>query len=72
MIVDYANVFASLEKALAIYGPAGGGGGPVKDKAKLVEELRRAVDAATASPASPPSPTPSAPSSTRTRRTSRK
>jgi len=46
MIVDYANVFASLEKALAIYGP-GGGGGPVKDKAKLVADLRRAVDAAT-------------------------
>jgi type I restriction enzyme R subunit len=32
MIVDYANVFASLEKALAIYGPDGGVGGPVKDK----------------------------------------
>jgi type I restriction enzyme, R subunit len=48
MIVDYANVFASLEKALAIYGPGGGGGGPVKDKAKLVEELRRAVAEATA------------------------
>jgi type I restriction enzyme R subunit len=47
MIVDYANVFASLEKALAIYGPGGGGGGPVKDKAKLVEDLRRAVNAAT-------------------------
>ena len=47
MIVDYANVFASLEKALAIYGPGGGGGGPVKDKAKLVEDLRRAVDAVT-------------------------
>jgi len=48
MIVDYANVFASLEKALVIYGPGGGGGGPVKDKAKLVEELRKAVDAVTA------------------------
>jgi len=47
MIVDYANVFASLEKALAIYGPGGGGGSPVKDKQKLVEDLRRAVDAAT-------------------------
>jgi type I restriction enzyme R subunit len=48
VIVDYANVFASLEKALAIYGPGGGGGGgPVKDKAKLVEELRQAMDAAT-------------------------
>jgi type I restriction enzyme R subunit len=40
MIVDYANVFASLEKALAIYGAGGGGGGPVKDKAKLVADLR--------------------------------
>jgi len=48
VIVDYANVFASLEKALAIYGPGGGGGGPVKDKAKLVADLRRAVVAATA------------------------
>ncbi len=48
MIVDYANVFASLEKALAIYGPGGGGGGPVKNKAKLVEDLRRAVAGATA------------------------
>jgi type I restriction enzyme R subunit len=47
MIVDYANVFASLEKALAIYGAGGGGGGPVKDKAKLVADLRKAVDAAT-------------------------
>jgi type I restriction enzyme R subunit len=48
MIVDYANVFASLEKALAIYGPGGGSGGPVKNKAKLVEDLRKAVEAATA------------------------
>jgi type I restriction enzyme R subunit len=47
MIVDYANVFASLEKALAIYGTGGAGGRPVKDKKKLVEDLRRAVDAAT-------------------------
>jgi type I restriction enzyme R subunit len=47
VIVDYANVFASLEKALAIYGPGGGGGGPVKDKAELVEDLRKALDAAT-------------------------
>ena len=48
VIVDYANVFASLEKALAIYGAGKGGKTPVKDKAKLVEELRAAVDAATA------------------------
>jgi type I restriction enzyme, R subunit len=47
MIVDYANVFASLEKALAIYGAGKGGQNPVKDKAKLVEDLRRAVEAAT-------------------------
>ena len=47
VIVDYANVFASLEKALAIYGPGGGGGGPVKDKTKLVEDLHRAVESAT-------------------------
>ena len=47
MIVDYANVFASLEKALAIYGAGKDGKNPVKDKAKLVEDLRQAVDAAT-------------------------
>ena len=39
LIVDYANVFLSLEKALAIYGAG---------KAKLVEEIRQAVEAATA------------------------
>ncbi|MDI1336149.1 MAG: type I restriction endonuclease subunit R [Lacunisphaera sp.] len=43
LIVDYANVFASLEKALAIYGKGTGGTTPVKDKAKLVEELRKAI-----------------------------
>jgi type I restriction enzyme R subunit len=48
VIVDYANVFASLEKALAIYGAGKGGTNPVKDKAKLVEALREAVGAATA------------------------
>jgi type I restriction enzyme R subunit len=48
VIVDYANVFASLEKALAIYGAGKGGKNPVKDKQQLVEELRRAVVAATA------------------------
>jgi type I restriction enzyme R subunit len=47
VIVDYANVFTSLEKALAIYGKGTGGGGPVKDKKKLVEELRKAVAAVT-------------------------
>lgn len=46
-IVDYANVFASLEQALAIYGVGKGGKTPVKDKAQLVEELRTAVSEAT-------------------------
>lgn len=46
MIVDYANVFASLEKALAIFGAGHGGKNPVKDKGKLVEDLRASVDAA--------------------------
>lgn len=52
VIVDYANVFASLEKALAIYGAGKGGNGSVncavKDKQQLVEELRKAVVDATA------------------------
>jgi len=43
VIVDYANVFASLEKALAIYGAGKDGKSPVKDKHQLVEELRIAV-----------------------------
>ena len=42
-IVDYANVFASLEKALAIYGAGQGGRSPVRDKQQLVEELRHAL-----------------------------
>jgi type I restriction enzyme, R subunit len=45
VIVDYANVFASLERALAIYGAGKDGKSPVKDKKKLVEDLRKAVDA---------------------------
>ncbi len=48
VIVDYANVFASLEKALAIYGAGKGEKNPVRDKQKLVEELRKAVADATA------------------------
>jgi type I restriction enzyme R subunit len=48
VIVDYANVFASLEKALAIYGAGNGGTNPVKDKAQLVAALREAMAAATA------------------------
>ena len=48
VIVDYANVFASLEKALAIYGAGKGGTNPVKDKAQLAVELREAIATATA------------------------
>jgi type I restriction enzyme R subunit len=47
MIVDYANVFASLEKALAIYGAGKGGATPVRDKAQLLGEFSKALDAAT-------------------------
>jgi type I restriction enzyme R subunit len=47
-IVDYANVFASLERALAIYAQGRGGNLPVKDKKALVEELRKAVADTTA------------------------
>ncbi|MBP6718140.1 MAG: type I restriction endonuclease subunit R, partial [Rhodoferax sp.] len=47
LIVDYANVFASLEKALAIYGAGKDGTSPVKDKDQLVAELRRSVVDAT-------------------------
>jgi type I restriction enzyme, R subunit len=43
LIVDYANVFASLEKALAIYGAGKGGKTPVRDKQELVEQLRTAL-----------------------------
>jgi type I restriction enzyme R subunit len=46
MIVDYANVFASLEKALAIYGAGKDGKTPVKDKKALVEQLHTALDGA--------------------------
>ena len=45
LIVDYANVFQELEKALAICGSGTGGGEmPVKDKKELVEALRIALD----------------------------
>jgi type I restriction enzyme R subunit len=43
VIVDYANVFASLEKALAIYGAGKDGNSPVKDKQQLVEALRQSI-----------------------------
>jgi len=48
MIVDYANVFASLERALAIYAKGRGGAMPVRDKKAMVAELRQAVADATA------------------------
>lgn len=41
LIVDYANVFASLEKALAIYAKGRGEEQPIRDKQKLVESLRQ-------------------------------
>ena len=47
VIVDYANVFASLEQALAIYGAGKGGTNPVRDKGQLVAALREAIAAAT-------------------------
>ncbi|MEO7329445.1 MAG: type I restriction enzyme endonuclease domain-containing protein, partial [Minicystis sp.] len=43
VIVDYANVFASLERALALYGTAGTTRAPVQDKDKLVDELRESL-----------------------------
>jgi type I restriction enzyme R subunit len=46
LIVDYANVFASLEKALAIYAKGRGGATPVRDKQQLLDELKKAVQAA--------------------------
>lgn len=48
LIVDYANVFVSLEKALALYGAGQGGKTPVRDKKQLLDDLRRAVAEATA------------------------
>jgi len=44
LIVDYANLFASLEKELAIYAQGHSGATPVRDKAQLVAELRKAVE----------------------------
>jgi len=48
VIVDYANVFSSLEKALAIYGTGVAGANPVKDKQQLVAMLHEAITATTA------------------------
>jgi type I restriction enzyme R subunit len=47
VIVDYANVFASLEKALALYGAGKDGSRPVKDKIELANTLRSAIAEAT-------------------------
>jgi type I restriction enzyme R subunit len=47
IIVDYANVFMSLERALAIYGAGVPGRSPVRDKSELVDELRHALGEAT-------------------------
>lgn len=43
LIVDYANVFLELEKALAVYAGGKGGGMPVKDKSELIEALQIAL-----------------------------
>lgn len=46
--MDYIGVFRNLQKALAIYGSASGGGiqekdTPVKAKTALVKQLREAI-----------------------------
>jgi type I restriction enzyme R subunit len=47
LIVDYANVFASLEKALALYGGRSGSGAkPTQDKSVLVDQLRQVLNEA--------------------------
>jgi len=44
LIVDYANVFVSLEKALALYGGRSGSGAkPTQDKSVLVDQLRQVL-----------------------------
>ncbi len=48
LIVDYVGVFRNLQKALAIYGSATGGGlkpgeTPVRDKQELVDELKESI-----------------------------
>ena len=53
LIVDYVGVFRDLQKALAVYGSASGGGikegeTPIKDKDALVEQLREAIAETTA------------------------
>jgi type I restriction enzyme R subunit len=49
LIVDYVGVFRNLQKALAIYGAAQGGGDtPIHDKSELVRQLREAISTTTA------------------------
>jgi len=47
LIMDYANVFASLEKALAVYGAGQGGATPVRNKEQLIADLKKAIEEAT-------------------------
>ncbi|MBW6518163.1 MAG: type I restriction endonuclease subunit R [ANME-2 cluster archaeon] len=52
LIVDYIGVFRNLEKALAIYGSAGGGETkegetPVRDKSELVQYLKQVINETT-------------------------
>lgn len=44
LIVDYANVFQELEKALAVYGSGSAGEMPVKDKSELVAALKISLE----------------------------
>lgn len=49
LIVDYVGIFRDLQKALAIYGAASGGGGkegdtPVENKQVLIKALKNAID----------------------------
>ncbi len=49
LIVDYVGIFRNLQKALAIYGSGSGGGvvegdWPIREKAALIGDLRRALD----------------------------
>ena len=48
VIVDYAGVFACWRRRLPSTGPARVASGPFRNKQELAEDLRRAVDAATA------------------------
>jgi type I restriction enzyme R subunit len=44
LIVDYANVFTSLQAALALYGSGKGGETPVRNKTALLEQLAQSLD----------------------------